>query len=79
MELLDRALIEEGQPPNLPEIPYSFTRVVTREVWCRSCVDGALSSGDAESSKKAFRRAMQDLVEQHFVGVWRDFVWCAYD
>ena len=41
--------------------------------------DGALSSGSADSSKKAFRRAMQELVELHFVGVWRDFVWVAYD
>jgi hypothetical protein len=80
MELLDRALIEEGRPPPaLKEIPLSIKTVVTKEIWCRYCIDGSLSMGAADSSERAFRRAMQDLVDMHFAGVWKNYVWCAYD
>jgi hypothetical protein len=80
MELLDRALIEEGKPaPQSTEIPPGISIVVTRETWCTYCINGNISAGSAASSERAFRRVMIDLVNRHFIGTWKEWVWVAYD
>jgi hypothetical protein len=80
MELLERCIVDEGVPaPVSSEMPNGIGKVVTREQWRHCCINGGLSGGTKESSDKAFRRSMTDLVGMHRVGTWKELVWIAYE
>lgn len=80
MELLERCIIDEGKPaPVSNDYPRGIGNVVTVEMWRTYCIKGGLSSGSKESSAKAFRRAMTDLIDMHRVGTWNGLIWIAYE
>ena len=80
MELLERCLMDEGEPaPNSIEYPRGV-RVAPLERWRITCQKGGLSpAGTKESADKAFHRAQRDLVAMHRIGIWDGRVWIAYD
>lgn len=80
MELLERCINDEGVPaPVSSQMPSGIGRTVTREQWRNCCIDGGLSAGTKDSSDKAFRRAMTDLIDMHRIGTWKELVWIAYE
>jgi hypothetical protein len=80
MEMLERAIIDFGQPgPVSSEYPTN-TKVVSVGQWREACLKGGLSpAGTRESAYKAFRRAMRDLDAMHRIGIWDERVWIAYE
>jgi hypothetical protein len=80
MEMLVRAIIDDGKPgPVSSEYP-ARVKMVTVEQWRTACFKGGLSpAGTKESSDKAFRRAMADLDAMHRIGIWDGLVWIAYE
>jgi AAA domain-containing protein len=81
MELLERAIIDAGQPaPLSEEFPRGIGKVVSLEVWREYCQKGGLTSGESEGAfRKAFIRAHNSLAAKHRVGIWENLVWLAYN
>ena len=76
MELLEAALSEDGEPaPTTPKYPKGAT-VVPMERWRDHCIRGGLSAGaTTESARRAFRRAVEGLIDLRRIGVWDERVW----
>ncbi len=81
MEMLERAIVENGQPaPVSSEYPQGVSKVVPVDAWKACCIKGGLSvAGNKESADKAFRRAVSDLDALHRIGMWDGNVWIAYE
>jgi hypothetical protein len=80
MELLERAIIDEGRDaPVSSEYPRGIGKVVTLGTWKACCIKGGLSVGKKESADTAFRRAVRDLDAMHRIGMWDGNVWIAYE
>jgi hypothetical protein len=80
MELLERCIVEQGEPAPLSGEYPKGAITVPMESWRIFCLKGGLSpGGNEESAKTAFRRAVKDLVSMRRIGVWDDLVWIAYN
>jgi hypothetical protein len=80
MELLERCIVDEGKPaPVTPDFPQGIGKIVSIHTWRTTCLKGSLSAGNAESSERAFRRAISDLVSMRRIGTWEGWVWIAYE
>ena len=80
IELLDRAIVDCGQPPPISNVFPQNIRVVPWALWRTYCEKGGLTSGEAEGSfRKAFARVQVNLVAKHRIGVWEELVWRSYD
>jgi hypothetical protein len=79
MELLERCIVDAGKPaPVTADFPQGIGKVVSIDTWRATCIKGSLSAGNTESSERAFRRAMTDLISMHRIGTWENWVWIAY-
>ncbi len=80
LELLENAIIDEGEvPPPSKQIP-GQKRIVPLSRWRALCYAGLLVERDNERDKndaarKAFSRASRKLQELGFVGYWEGKVW----
>jgi hypothetical protein len=75
LKLLGEAINREGQiPPANHHIPAS-TLCVTEELWRGYCYAGAVSSGNQEAKRQAFKRAAEAHVAAGRVGKWEPWVW----
>ena len=76
MELLEAALVGDGEPaPTTAKYPKGVT-VVPVERWWDHCFMGGLSPAtNKDSAKRTFRRAMNDLIALRRIGVWNEWVW----
>jgi hypothetical protein len=76
MQLLEAALAADGEPaPTTAKYPKGVT-VVPVERWRDHCIRGGLSPGaTTESARRAFRRAVEDLIALRWIGVWNERVW----
>lgn len=76
MALLEAALLEYGEPaPKTARYPQGAT-VVPVERWRDHCLMGGLSPGGTKNSaKRAFSRAVDDLIALRRIGVWDERVW----
>ena len=74
--MLEVVLANEGVPaPDFAKYPKG-SKVVSMEKWRSQCFRGGLSpAGTKEAAKKAFNRAVSELIELHRVGIWDDLVW----
>jgi len=81
LELLERAIIEAGQPaPPSEQFPRNIGKVVPLALWREYCLKGGLTSGESEGAfRKAFIRAHTGLAAAHRVGIWENLVWLAYN
>ncbi len=76
LEMLERALIDAGEPaPTGRNIP-ADTNVVRQSLWEGYCEKGQIAASDKPDSKqKAFKRSAQKLQSSGFIGVWGEWVW----
>jgi hypothetical protein len=76
MEALELVLAEDGKPaPATPKYPKGVT-VVTVEQWRGYCYRCGLSTARTDgAAKKAFSRAMSDLLSLRRIGAWDNLVW----
>jgi hypothetical protein len=75
MDLLADAIHSVGQvPPSCNHIPVGVS-CVEEDVWRRYCYEGAISAGDQNAKRMAFKRAAEALLASHRVGKWGDLVW----
>lgn len=75
-DLLTDAITTAGQAqPASPHIP-SAVQAVKTELWREYCYKGGLTaSDDADTKRKTFNRARQDLVAAGIVGTWDGWAW----
>lgn len=73
---LSEAILKEGQdPPSTAPAPLG-SKGVDIKVWREQAYRRGISAGETERAKQlAFKRASDQLVAFHQVGVWEDFVW----
>jgi len=76
LEMLEVVLANEGVPaPASAKYPKG-SKVVSTEKWRSQCFRGGLSpAGTKEAAKRAFNRAVNDLIELHRIGIWDELVW----
>jgi archaellum biogenesis ATPase FlaH len=75
LQLLGEAISRDGSiPPSCNFIP-AGTQCVAETLWREYCYRGAISTGDHEAQKKAFRRSAEALVAAGRVGKWGPWVW----
>jgi AAA domain len=75
MDVLAEAINTTGQvPPASNHIPANI-RCVKEELWRQYCYEGAISAGDQNAKRMAFKRAAEALLASHQVGKWGDLVW----
>ena len=75
LQLLAEAIDAAGEiPPASNHIPPA-TRCITENVWREYCYRGAISAGDQEAKRKAFKRAAEALVAAGRAGKWEPWVW----
>jgi hypothetical protein len=81
LQLLERAIVDEGQPaPTSEAFPRGIGKVVSLEVWREYCRKGGLTAGESESAfRQAFKRAHTNLAAAHRIGIWENLVWLAYN
>jgi 5S rRNA maturation endonuclease (ribonuclease M5) len=80
IEMLERAIVDSGQPPPLSNVFPQNIRVVPLALWRSYCEKGGLTSGEAEGSfRKAFARVQVSLTTKSRIGIWEELVWRAYD
>jgi hypothetical protein len=79
LELLTRAINDQGRPPpNTNEFPHNIS-VVRLDEWQAVCERGGLSSAEKRDDRdRAFRRAKDTLLADHRIGIWDGWVWLAY-
>ena len=71
------AVASSGEvPPASKHIPAS-ARCVTETMWREYCYRGAISAGDQDAKRMAFKRAAEALVTAGRVGKWEPWVWVA--
>lgn len=77
-DLLVEAINTAGQtPPASPHIPNN-AQAVNTDLWREYCYKGGLTaSSEANTKRKTFNRARQDLIAAGIVGTWDDWVWAA--
>jgi hypothetical protein len=76
LELLRRAIVNEGEdaPPS-NDIPPN-TRTTTVDVWRGYCDAGMIAKSDKpDARRKAFVRSVERLQETGNIGIWNDRVW----
>jgi hypothetical protein len=77
LQLLTNAVASGGEvPPASKHIPAS-ARCVTETMWREYCYRGAISAGDQDAKRMAFKRAAEALVTAGRVGKWEPWVWVA--
>jgi hypothetical protein len=78
LELLERAVIDEGTPaPASRNIP-SGVLVVPIATWRSYCDAGQIATSDTpEAKRQAFSRASRNLQFSKRIGVWKSLVWLA--
>jgi hypothetical protein len=80
IELLERALDEQGKPANAAEGYPADIMTVAVEVWRQHCYSGGLSATGTDTAKRqAFNRVMKDLLALRRIEVRGDLVWIIPD
>lgn len=80
IELLERAVVDHGQPPPISSEFNQNIRTVPLALWRSYCEKGGLTSGAAEGSfRKAFGRVQISLPAKGRIGIWDELVWLAYN
>ncbi len=75
LQLLAEAIeLASEIPPASNHIPPA-TRCVIEDVWRDYCYRGAVSAGDQDAKRKAFKRAAEALIAAGRVGKWDPWVW----
>jgi hypothetical protein len=79
LEMLERAVIDAGQPaPASGQFPFGI-KVVPLALWRDYCIKGGLTAGDSEGAfRKAFIRAHTGLAEKRRVGIWEELAWLVH-
>ena len=77
LRLLGRAIEEAGSVPLASKHTPSGVLCVAENVWRQYCYQGAISVGDQDAKRMAFKRAAEALVVAGRVGKWSDWVWLA--
>jgi hypothetical protein len=73
--MLSEALARGGEvPPGSNHIP-NGVRCVSETLWREYCYRGAISAGEGEAKRIAFKRAAEALVSAGRVGKWEPWVW----
>jgi hypothetical protein len=75
LRLLGRAIEEAGSVPLASKHTPSGVLCVAENVWRQYCYQGAISVGDQDAKRMAFKRAAEALVSSGHVGRWGSFVW----
>jgi hypothetical protein len=75
LQLLADAIDTGGEVPTASNHIPKGVRCVDEEVWRQYCYRGAISSGDQDAKRMAFKRAAEALVAAGRVGKWEPFVW----
>jgi hypothetical protein len=75
LQLLADAIARAGEvPPTCNHIP-SNVPCVSESLWREYCYNGAISSGDQDAKRRAFKRAAEALVAAGRIGKWEPWVW----
>jgi len=76
LDLLKRAIVDEGKiPPGSNNIPNNV-RAVQASVWKEYCYAGLISDSDRpEAKQKAFKRAFDGLLASKVIGSWGGWIW----
>jgi hypothetical protein len=77
LQLLADAIDTGGEVPSASNHIPPNTRCATETVWRDYCYRGAISAGDQDAKRMAFKRAAEALVVAGRVGKWGDWVWLA--
>jgi AAA domain len=77
LALLSQAIDTAGEVPEGNNHIPAGARCVTEDLWRRYCYEGAVSAGDQDAKRKAFKRAAERLVDLGRVGKWGESVWLA--
>jgi hypothetical protein len=77
LQLLATAIDEAGEVPPASNYIPSGVRCVTENLWREYCYRGAISAGDQDAKRMAFKRAAEALVVAGRVGKWGEWVWLA--
>jgi hypothetical protein len=77
LQLLAKAIEIAGlpAPPETANHIPPRSRCVTEDLWRDYCYQGAISAGDQDAKRMAFKRAAEALVAADRVGKWDPWVW----
>lgn len=77
MQMLGEAIGTAGEiPPACAHIP-TGARCVPETLWREYCYRGAISTGEGDAKRMAFKRSAEALVAAGRVGKWAPWVWLA--